>query len=579
MIEFSNKLDFNKSLSRELTDPCVYRYGKEWPVVYMIYNDDEVYIGETVDASIRMAQHIKNRDRQRLKKVLIISDETYNKSVIQDLESYLISHAAADTRFKQLQNGNAGHQKHNYYNKEVYEASFKSIWDELIKKYQLAEQEVSKIENSNIFKYSPYKTLTTDQYDIARAIITHLADDLKKEDGRSFFVNGAPGTGKTILGIYLMKLLTTKVEDDLDSDDEVLIEKLKDIHMVTKGKLKIGIVVSMENLRKILKDTFKHVHGLNAGMVLSPSEVARSKEIYDVLIVDEAHRLKARRNMSGFELKTMGDNNTALGLDEKSGTQLDWIIARSKNQVFFYDRNQSIKKTDIDENRIISVMNDPNNISYSLSTQIRCFAGGDKYIEYIKQIFSNRDNRKRMIFDGYDVRMFSDVDEMVQDIREKDKEFGLCRTVAGYAWDWKTKDKINPTNLGETNACIARGMYDIEIDGHKYIWNVHFDGWVSTPNSVNEIGCIHTIQGFDLNYAGVIIGDELKYNPETGKIYVDRASYRDSNGKNSTNDEELLQYIFNIYSVLCTRGIKGTYIYVCNPELREYLSNFFDVEE
>ena len=129
MVEFSRELEFTHSLSRELTDPLVYKYGKEWPVVYMIYNDDEVYIGETVDASIRMSQHIKNSERRKLKNVILISDETYNKSVIQDLESYLISHAAADKRFSKLQNGNAGHQKHNYYNKDVYEASFVSIWN------------------------------------------------------------------------------------------------------------------------------------------------------------------------------------------------------------------------------------------------------------------------------------------------------------------------------------------------------------------------------------------------------------------------------------------------------------------
>jgi DUF2075 family protein len=120
--------------------------------------------------------------------------------------------------------------------------------------------------------------------------------------------------------------------------------------------------------------------------------------------------------------------------------------------------------------------------------------------------------------------MFDDVDEMVQDIRRKDAEYGLCRTVAGYAWDWKTKGRIEPTNLKETEECIKNGFWDIEIDGHKYIWNVHFDGWVGTSNSVNEIGCIHTIQGFDLNYAGVIIGNELKYDPETDKIYVDVAT-------------------------------------------------------
>ena len=577
MVEFSRELEFTHSLSRELTDPLVYKYGKEWPVVYMIYNDDEVYIGETVDASIRMSQHIKNSERRKLKNVILISDETYNKSVIQDLESYLISHAAADKRFSKLQNGNAGHQKHNYYNKDVYEASFVSIWNDLINKYHLAEQEISKIENSNIFKYSPYKTLTTDQYDIAKNIVYHFADDLKNDVGRSIIVNGAPGTGKTILGIYLMKLLTTKVEDDLDSDDEMLIENLKDIHSLKKN-LKIGIVVSMENLRAILKDTFKHVHGLNSSMVLSPGEVARSSEVYDLLIVDEAHRLKAQRNMSGFERSAMRENNIALGIDETEGTQLDWILKKSKNQVFFYDRNQSIKKTDIDEDRFIEIINNPDNITHTLSTQIRCFAGGEKYIDYIKQIFSNRDNKKRKTFDGYDVKIFKDVDKMVKDIRKKDTEYGLCRTVAGDSWKWNTKNRIHPNNLEETKQCIARGLYDIDIDGNKYIWNVQFFGWISSPNSVNEIGCIHTIQGFDLNYAGVIIGNELKYDPVINKIYVDRSEYYDVNGKNLTNDDELLQYILNIYMVLCTRGIKGTYIYVCNNELREYLSNFFEVE-
>ena len=577
MVEFSKELEFTKTLSSNLADPAVYKYGKEWPVVYMIYNDDEVYIGETVDASIRMSQHIKNDERRKLKNVVLISDETYNKSVIQDLESFLISHAAADTRFSKLQNGNAGHQKHNYYNKDVYEASFATIWNELIKNYHLAEQEVSKIENSNIFKYSPYKTLTTDQYDIAKGIVYHFADDLKSNTGRSIVVNGEPGTGKTILGIYLMKLLTTRVEDDLDSEDETLIECLKDIH-AERHNLKVGIVVSMENLRAILKETFKHVHGLNSGMVLSPGEVARSKEIYDLLIVDEAHRLKAQRNMSAFEIAAMRNNNVALDIDEKEGTQLDWIMKKSNSQIFFYDKNQSIKKTDIDEDRFAEIINDPRNITYNLSTQMRCFAGGEAYIKYIKSVFSNRENKGKKTFNGYDVRIFEDVDEMVKTVRQKDVECdGLCRTVAGFAWDWRTHDKIDPQNLKETEECIAKGMYDIEIDDHKYIWNVHTDGWIGWPNSVNEIGCIHTIQGFDLNYAGVIIGNELKYDPEAKRIYVDKSEYRDANGKKMTSDEELLQYILNIYIVLCTRGIKGTYIYACDDELRKYLSSYFDV--
>lgn len=117
-------------------------------------------------------------------------------------------------------------------------------------------------------------------------------------------------------------------------------------------------------------------------------------------------------------------------------------------------------------------------------------------------------------------------------------------------------------------------MYDIDIDGNKYIWNSKYYNWVATENSENEIGCIHTIQGFDLNYTGVIIGNELKYDLKNNRLYFDRQSYYDVNGKNKTSDEELRQYILNIYSVLCTRGISGTYIYACDEGVRDYLKRY-----
>ena len=117
-------------------------------------------------------------------------------------------------------------------------------------------------------------------------------------------------------------------------------------------------------------------------------------------------------------------------------------------------------------------------------------------------------------------------------------------------------------------------MYDIEIDGHRYIWNVKYDGWLTSPNSINEIGCIHTIQGFDLNYAGVIIGNELRYDPIAERLYIDPSEYYDQKGKAGAAEADLLQYILHIYQVLCTRGMRGTYIYACDKNLREYLEKF-----
>ena len=121
---------------------------------------------------------------------------------------------------------------------------------------------------------------------------------------------------------------------------------------------------------------------------------------------------------------------------------------------------------------------------------------------------------------------------------------------------------------------LKSGCYDIEIDGHKYLWNTKSTDWINSPNAINEIGCIHTTQGFDLNYAGIIIGNELKYDKEKKMIVADRSCYMDSKGRDATTYEELLDYLFNIYSTVCVRGIMGTYIYACDEGLREYLKKY-----
>ena len=110
------------------------------------------------------------------------------------------------------------------------------------------------------------------------------------------------------------------------------------------------------------------------------------------------------------------------------------------------------------------------------------------------------------------------------------------------------------------------------------MWNHCTEGWVHTPEAINEVGCIHSIQGYDLNYAFVIIGKDIGYDKATGKIVVHPESYFDKNGKRTAGYEELLEYITNVYYVLMTRGIKGTYLYVCDHDLREYLSQYIEME-
>lgn len=571
MIKVSNKIDFDETTYRQVASM---EYGQEWPIVYILFNDEEAYVGETVNAYARLAQHFENPDRRKLKNVRIITDKTFNKSVGLDLESFLISHMSADGRFKRLQNSNAGQRKHDYYQKEDYEKQFKEVWEQL-QDLGLANQEIHKIENSNIFKYSPYKSLSPDQYFSCTNIISTLAHDIEDNSERAFVVNGGPGTGKTILAIYLMKLLTTSMQDDFDSDDEQLVENLNSIHK-NLPKLKIGLVISMTNLRNIVQKTFRAA-GMDSGMVLGPADVAKIEGKFDILLIDEAHRLRTTRN-AGASIGSMYETNRMLGLDEKNGTQLDWILRKSKRQIFFYDAAQSIKRTDIDRSSFMAIEQRPNTQKFHLNTQMRCAKGGQEYIDYIRAIFSQNPPKPRK-FGDYDLRLFDNVREMTNLIREKDANdgLGLCRNLAGFGWEWKTNkkgNKIHPKNLTETNAYIVSGRYDIDINGEKYIWNVDQNSWIDSPNAVNEIGCVHTIQGFDLNYAGVIIGNELRYNPQTQKLEIDASNYYDANGKAKTDDESLLQYILNIYTILCTRGIYGTYIYACDPGLQGYLRKF-----
>src|SRR3989338_8309949 len=203
--------------------------GRDWPVVYIIENGNEVYIGETTSAHNRSKQHYENEARVCLKRLHIITDEEYNKSATLDLESQLIQYFSAEGTLR-LQNGNKGLVNHNYFDRDRYRAKLETIWKKL-QELLLVKRKLSDIENSELFKYSPYKALSEDQMVVAG----ELYGVVKTGRAGVHIVNGGPGTGKTILATYLTKLLK---EDNK-----------------TKN-LKIGLVISMIPLRKSIKDAF-----------------------------------------------------------------------------------------------------------------------------------------------------------------------------------------------------------------------------------------------------------------------------------------------------------------------------------
>lgn len=153
---------------------------------------------------------------------------------------------------------------------------------------------------------------------------------------------------------------------------------------------------------------------------------------------------------------------------------------------------------------------------------------------------------------------------MVEDIKKLDAKLGLCR---------KRQDMHGNGSVKKISPCVILKFKDINIVGIQPIKiGSHPD------NSINEIGCIHTLQGYDLNYVGVIIGNDLKFNPETKQIYADKDCYFDQQGKSgvASKPEELKEYIKNIYLTLMTRGIKGTYLYICDEALREYFMEYVE---
>lgn len=544
------------------------RFDK-WPVVYILDDGKKkyAYVGETTNVQRRMLQHLNNPLRDGLTMVHIIHDQTFNKSVILDLEAFLINYMHADGLFR-LQNGNGGQHCHNYFDRDSYQSLFRDIWRRLQRK-GLAINDLSLIENSDLFKYSPYKTLTPDQYYIAEEVLLGFAKDLDAGRNSLSIINGGAGTGKSILGIFLTKLLVdsqeqlswTTEEQDMEDNLSFIASRLSNGH-----KLKIAYVVPMQGFRKTVSNVFKSVSGLKSSMVLSPADVANSKDIFDILIVDEAHRLRRRFGLSSpFDYHAFDKKNKALGCGEE-GTELDWILKKSRHQILFYDSSQSIKPADIESSRFRILAENPATHSYHLESQLRC-KGGDDYIKYIASILSCKaDSFKEMA--NYDLRLYEDVQDMVCAIKEKDTEFSLCRMIAGYAWDWKTKGIKLETIKDE-------GLYDIDIKGYHYLWNTNDKDWINSDNSINEIGCIHTTQGYDLNYAGIIIGPEFAYDPVHNEMVVKKELYKDGPGKfKARTGTDLKEYVINIYQTLLARGIRGTFIYACDPQLHSYLSRF-----
>lgn len=531
----------------------------QWPLVYFIESKEErlAYVGESTNFSQRVKDHLNNPERAKLRTISIISSDKFNKSATLDIESRLIQYITAEGRYT-LQNGNYGLINHRYYQQDIYKDLFIEIWSKLQEK-KIVAKSLREIEDSELFKYSPYKALNEDQYNSVLEIMKALSDVASSK----IMVSGSAGTGKTILATYLIKLLMS--EPDRDTAQELNEDEARELNLIRKfrgkyPKPRIALVIAMTSLRESLQQVFRRIPGLKATMVISPSDAVKAREKFNLLIVDEAHRLRQYRNIGW--MGAFKKNNEKLGLGP-DGTELDWLVKCSEHQIFFYDAAQSVKPSDIDQRRFDDFFSS-STVKVELKSQMRVL-GGNNYIQFVDEILSRpRPGTFHFSDKNFELLLFDSMRDLYHEIEKREEKWGLCRMVAGYAWPWKTNSSTEDASGNE--------IFDIELDGLKFRWNSVATDWIHSQNAFHEIGCIHTVQGYDLNYVGVIFGKEIDFDPETNRIEINPLAYHDKNGKKGVDDPQVLkEYIINIYKTLLFRGIKGAFVYACNPRLRRYL--------
>lgn len=511
-------------------------YGSEaylanWPMLYILENGVQAYIGQSNHVRTRMGEHLSREQKRIFDKVHFIYSSKFNQSVTLDYEAKLIQYIVADELFE-VTNGNGGIADKNYYNKKVYDEAFYKLWRKL-QREKLAKHSIEEIENSDLFKYSPFKELNSDQREAVESII----DAIGTSAYQNIVVNGMPGSGKTIVAVYILKYLR-----DLDEFQDK----------------EIGFVVPQTSLRKTMKKIFRSIYNLKPSDVLSPSDVTKKK--YDILIVDEAHRLHQYKNIS--YMGPFKKSCERIGLTTEAD-ELDWVFNQCECAILFYDQDQVVGPSGIDIERFGNKIEFQERQKkrytsyYSLISQMRV-KGGNDYIDFVNAIFSGKATEKKL-FSNYEfkvIRSFKKFDELHYELEDK---FGLTRIAAGYSWEWVSKND--------------KSRFDIVIEDVKKQWNHTTEGWLHSEGAIDQVGCIHSTQGYDLNYAFIIMGEDIGYDPKRKEIIIRPERYFDQNGKKTTSYEELRNYIINIYYVLMTRGIRGTYVYVCDKELREYISS------
>ena len=366
-------------------------------------------------------------------------------------------------------------------------------------------------------------------YDICLKTMSQCLKDKKK---RTIIIQGGPGTGKSVLAVnLLMEYINQSLNASYVTKNSAPREAF--LKLLTKGN-----AMRLTEIKQLFRSPF--------GLSQCPENT------YDCLIVDEAHRLVKKMYM-----------------DKGGQNQVKECIAASLLSIFLLDEDQAVTTKDIGSIEEISrwcnelgsklVIKDET----KLISQFRC-NGSDTYIQFLDEILQRHEESIAVDLSdlNFEFKVFDKPEEMRDALRKINLENNKSRMVAGYCYDWNVK--------------YHRGDWDIILgDKFKAKWNLENDKvWAINPKSFEEVGCIHTAQGLEFDYVGVLIGRDLTYNPLTRLIETHREAIStddNSSGIRLAEPEKAHQLILNTYKTLLTRGQQGCFVYCEDPELRKYI--------
>ena len=560
-------LDFFENILLPAEDEKTQEIIANFPTVY-IHNwqdsgDFEVYVGESNDIFKRTRQHYdaavdKSKWQRKLMekdaRLFIIGHEHFNKSLTMDIENRLMHYMMSAERVKHVHNLRDNPQT-SYYPVEELDEIFGRIWRGLRKENKELFPTESAIKDSAIYKASPLHKLTKEQKDARELILQKVSKALENgEIGQLIFIDGEAGTGKTVLNSSTFYELYCQAEEE---------EKTLKCYLLVNHDEQITVY---EQIAEKLGLTAKY------GKVVSkPTTFINNHsedDPVDVVFVDEAHLLLTQGKQSYH-----GEN------------QLKDIIARARVTVVMFDENQILTTEQFWEAQILEHYRNQAKAAENhivLDKQLRMQAD-PVTMDWIDS-FTKKGQLKEIphTVDGYQIRVFDDPEMLDLEIQKKakEKDSALSRVLATYDWEYSQKRKLNDR---------LRAYWEVVIGKWHKPWNRELAAelsrkekrkisglaWAEQPQTINEVGSTFTIQGFDLNYAGVILGPSVKYR--NGKIiFAPSESHNNKAIRNRTLSDGTKQkfgemLIQHEVRVLMTRGVNGMYIYACDPELRAAL--------